>query len=185
MKVVCFGDSNTWGYDPRDFFGGPYDAIWPELLQKKTGWNVRNWGENGREIPGNPVAFPDDMDLLILMLGTNDLLRERTPEEISGKMEGFLRTLPVERSNILLSAPPQLRYGVGVTDPRILRASETLSEAFRVLSLESGILFADAQDWNVELAYDGVHFTEKGHKLFAEGILKSIKEEMELCCKWE
>lgn len=185
MKVVCFGDSNTWGYDPRDFFGGSYDATWPDLLQKKTGWNVCNWGENGREIPGSPVIFPVDMDLLILMLGTNDILQGRTPDEISEKMEVFLRTLPVDRSKILLIAPPHLRYGAWVTDPEMLRASETLSEAFRVLSLESAILFADAQDWNVEIAYDGVHFTEQGHRHFAEGILKSIKEELNLCCKSE
>lgn len=185
MKIVCFGDSNTWGYDPRDFFGGPYEEIWPELLQKQTGWNVVNWGENGREIPIKPVSFPDDMDLLILMLGTNDLLHQRTLAEIIGKMEAFLRRLPVERSKILLISPPHLRFGSWVTEPEILRASQTLAESFRILSLENGILFADAQDWNVEIAFDGVHFTEQGHKYFADGICKKIIEELKLCCKLE
>ena len=33
MKIICFGDSNTWGYDPRGYFGGQYDHPWPEILQ--------------------------------------------------------------------------------------------------------------------------------------------------------
>ena len=44
MKVVCYGDSNTWGYDPRGYFGGQYDHPWPEILAVKTGWNVVNEG---------------------------------------------------------------------------------------------------------------------------------------------
>ena len=26
MKVICYGDSNTYGYDPRSWLGGRYDA---------------------------------------------------------------------------------------------------------------------------------------------------------------
>lgn len=170
MKVVCFGDSNTWGYDPRDFFGGPYEEIWPELLQKQTGWNVLNWGENGREIPAKPVSFPQDTDLLILMLGTNDLLQGRTPVEISGRMERFLLSLPVDRSRILLVAPPRLRRGTWVTDSSMIRDSEAMSEAFRVLANRLGLRFADAQDWDPEIAYDGVHFTQQDHVRFAAKI---------------
>ena len=29
MKVICYGDSNTYGYDPRDPLGGRYDMPWP------------------------------------------------------------------------------------------------------------------------------------------------------------
>lgn len=185
MKVVCFGDSNTWGYDPRDFFGGPYDMIWPELLQKKTGWNVCNWGENGREIPSQPVSFPGDMDLLILMLGTNDLLQGREPGEIRGRLERFLRSLSIRKDRILLVSPPRLKPGTWVADQKMMELSVEMSDAFRAFALQQGIIFADSEKWNLPIAYDGVHLTEQGHKLFAEGILKAIKEELELCCKQE
>ena len=69
MNVVCYGDSNTWGYDPRGYFGGRYDEPWPSLLP----WKIQNLGENGREIPAFPGTFPENTDLLIVMLGTNDL----------------------------------------------------------------------------------------------------------------
>ena len=76
MNVICFGDSNTYGYDPRSYLGGRYDADsrWVDILAEETGWTVCNLGENGREIPASP-DFPADTDLLIVMLGTNDLLQ--------------------------------------------------------------------------------------------------------------
>ena len=52
MNVICFGDSNTYGYDPRSYLGGRYDtdSRWVDILAAKTGWTVCNMGENGREL---------------------------------------------------------------------------------------------------------------------------------------
>ena len=51
-KIVCFGDSNTYGYDPRSYLGGRYPEFirWTGLL-KAAGWEVWNKGENGLSIP--------------------------------------------------------------------------------------------------------------------------------------
>ena len=57
MKLWCFGDSNTYGYDPCGFFGGRYAAPWPELLAEKTGFQVINDGKNGRMIPEREYEF--------------------------------------------------------------------------------------------------------------------------------
>lgn len=53
MRILCFGDSNTYGYDPRGFFGDRYNAEdrWTDLLAKQIGWDIINLGANGREIP--------------------------------------------------------------------------------------------------------------------------------------
>ena len=82
MKIICFGDSNTYGYDPQGYFGGRYgaDSRWVDILTTEIGWAVYNMGQNGREIPATAPDFPADTDLLIVMLGTNDLLRSRSPE---------------------------------------------------------------------------------------------------------
>ena len=39
---------------------------------------------------------------------------------------------------------------------------------------ELGLHFADAGRWGVELAYDGVHFTENGSRSFASGLKKAL-----------
>ena len=81
MNIICFGDSNTYGYDPRSWMGGRYDADsrWVDILVSKTGWTVQNMGVNGREIPLTAPDMPTDTDLLIVMLGSNDLLQGCSP----------------------------------------------------------------------------------------------------------
>ena len=39
----------------------------------------------------------------------------------------------------------------------------------------AGLRFADAGDWDIPMAYDGVHFTEQGHRAFAAGLLEVLK----------
>ena len=172
MKILCLGDSNTWGYDPRGYFGGQYDHPWPELLEEQFGCTVINWGENGREIPRTPVSFPADMDLLIIMLGTNDLLQGASMEAVIGRMERFVK--PLAQEKLLLIAPPPMKLGAWVPGQSLIEASQTLARHYCALAKRLGIRFLDAGEWGLTLAYDGVHFTEEGHRIFAEKLFKSI-----------
>ena len=38
-----------------------------------------------------------------------------------------------------------------------------------------GILFAGADRWEIPLAYDGVHFTEQGHRAFAQALFETLE----------
>lgn len=177
MRAVCYGDSNTYGYDPRSYFGGRYntDARWVDLLAEKTGWNIQNAGMNGRQIPQETVRFPDDTDLLILMLGTNDLLEGRTAADAAGRMEVFLRGLDIPGNKILLLAPPPMRLGAWVASESLIEESKALALCYRRLSSRLGIHFIDAGEWLVPLSFDGVHFTEEGHKVFAAALFSALK----------
>ena len=179
MKTVCFGDSNTFGYDPRSWLGGRYeaDSRWVDILAGETGWTVCNMGENGREIPETAPAFPADMDLLILMLGTNDLLQGRSPETAAEKLERLLSQMPLDRRQILLLAPPPMALGEWVPDRNLIDSSKIFAGYCRTLARRLGILFADAGEWGVSLAYDGVHFTRQGHRAFAAGLLAALEPE--------
>lgn len=114
MKTYYFyGDSNTYGFDPRGIMGGRYpsDVRWPDVLQEMlndAGDSVliAADGLNGREIP-----FPDDtaaignleanlrasfqtdtpVALFAVMLGTNDYLNSygSDVELIVDRMEKF------------------------------------------------------------------------------------------------
>lgn len=168
MKIVCFGDSNTFGYDPRGYFGGRYDHPWPEILSQKMHCTVINQGDNGRIIPKGVVNCPGNADLLIVMLGTNDLLQGASPEEICSRMERFLKSL--DRKEILLIALPPMKLGTWVTDQSLIEAAKSLAFCYKILAKRLGVQFADASYWNIPVAYDGVHFTEAGHRDFAEGL---------------
>lgn len=176
MNVICFGDSNTFGYDPASMFGDPYDREhrWVELLADRTGWNVKNMGTNGREIPEEPVSVPGDTDLFIVMLGTNDLLQFWRPEDAAEKMEAFLTGLKLPPEKILLIAPPPMAFGAWVQDQELIDDSVSLAKHYRTLADRLGVRFADAGQWHVPLAFDGVHLTEEGHLAFAQGLFREL-----------
>ena len=177
MKVICFGDSNTYGYDPRSYLGGRYDtdSRWVEILAEKTGWTVRNLGENSREIPTSAPDFPADTDFLIVMLGTNDLLQGRSPEQAAARLERFLSDISLDRSKILVIAPPPMGLGAWVPSQQLIDDSHAFAQLCQTLAEQLGIHFADAGKWDVPLAYDGVHFTEQGHRTFAAGLLEKLR----------
>ena len=181
MKLWCFGDSNTYGYDPCGFFGGRYAAPWPELLAEKTGFPVINDGKNGRMIPEREyeiLQFRRDAerynaDALIVMLGTNDLLEGATAREAAARMEAFLNicNMPL----ILLISPPPMKRGAWVPDDGLVEESWNLARQYKALAEQPGLSYADAGKWDIELAYDGVHFTEEGHARFAGGLASCLE----------
>ena len=177
MKVICFGNSNTYGYDPRGYLGGRYDSDsrWVDILAAETGWTVYNMEQNGREIPAAAPTFPADTDLLIVMLGTNDLLQGCSPEQATERLERFLATVPLNRSKILLITPPPVTLGAWVPSAKLIDDSRTFTRLCQTLAKQMGIRFTDAGKWDIPLAYDGVHFTEQGHKAFAIKLLEELK----------
>ena len=180
MRMLCYGDSNTYGYDPRGFFGDRYPAEcrWVDILARKLKWEVQNEGQNGRGIPSRPFQYQRAGELLTqsapdvfaVMLGTNDLLRGDSAEVNCSRMEAFLRYLQPKCGRLLLIAPPPMKRGAWVTEESLITESVKLAEAYQVLSQKLGIAFVNAGQWNVELTFDGVHFTEAGHRAFAEGL---------------
>ena len=177
MKVICYGDSNTYGFDPRSFFGSRYPAEnrWTDILADKMGWDVCNQGINGQEIPRGNMSISDDADLLIVMLGTNDLLQGRRSDEIAERMKKFLGANIGHE--LLLIAPPPLRLGEWVNDRTLIDESVKLAKVYEDLAEQCNVLFADAGEWNIDLVFDGVHFSEKGHRAFAEGLCTYLNHE--------
>ena len=188
MKVLCFGDSNTFGYDPRGYLGGRYPAQsrWVDLLAQKLGCRVVNAGENGREIPsreGDLLRFDrmlnneTPIDLLTIMLGGNDLLQGNSVETVVKRMELFLARIDLEKSKILLIGPPPVQHGTWVPVQTLVDASYELNRQYKAVSERLGVGFADAGEWDISLTFDGVHFTEEGHRAFAEGLYNAIAGE--------
>ena len=180
MKVICLGDSNTYGYDPRSYFGERYEAQcrWVDLLATKTEWLIYNKGMNGREVPHNPIPISDDIDLLVIMLGTNDLLQGRQPNVISDRMNCFLEQIHFK--NVLLISPPWLQLGAWVSGRELVEASKMLSELYYELAQKRHLMFVDAAEWNVDILFDGVHFSEAGHRAFADGLYGYLMDNMEM-----
>ena len=89
MNILCFGDSNTYGYKPDGTGRFDTDTRWTSLLQKKLGADHRvieeglcgrttvfqddlREGRRGLDLIGVTMEMHNPIDLLIVMLGTND-----------------------------------------------------------------------------------------------------------------
>jgi len=181
MRILCFGDSNTYGYDPRGFLGDRYDAgdRWVDILAKHTGHEVINAGVNGREIPRGPYALrllneQQAVDVFLVMLGTNDLLQGASAKEAAGSMEAFLNPLLPYCKQVLLVAPPPMERDAWVPTDELVTESVHLAEEYKLLAESLNIPFVDTRGWNIELTFDGVHFTEAGHYAFANHLMEAV-----------
>ncbi len=201
--IICYGDSNTYGYDPRSFLGGRYpeDQRWPEILAAETDWTVRNFGRNGRCTP----YFLPEIEYVIhrlpqwaeekepvwlwVMLGTNDLLHDpqMTAESVTERMERFLKKLlaceeTAEGGNsgggkirLRLISPVHLSCGQWVETEERCRESEKLDELYRKLAERLGIAFTCAGNWEIPVLFDGVHFSVEGNRKFADCMKEELK----------
>ena len=182
MRILCFGDSNTYGYDPRGFFGDRYgvEDRWVDLLAKQTGHEVINAGANGREIPRNPYTLRlltehTPVDIFLVVLGTNDLLQGTSAKEAATRMEAFLNSLLPNCKQVLLVSPPPMKRGAWVPSDVLVAESNHLAEEYKSLAEKLNVPFVDTRHWNIELTFDGVHFTEAGHHTFSEKLGKELR----------
>ncbi len=194
-QILCYGDSNTHGYDA--FTGGrlDYTRRWTGRVQKalgeqalicEAGLNGRTCGFDDPEVPGRngrklldcALQTHKPLDGVVLMLGTNDCktcYRADGPA-IAGEMEALVEQveqfarLTGCNPKTLVVAPPPLGAESAVYrdfDRRSLSVSRSLAGLYRELAARHGAAFADAGTWDIPLDFDGTHFTPEGHRRFA------------------
>ena len=179
-KILCIGDSNTYGYDPRSYIGSRYPDVvrWTSCLSDRF---VIKRGLNGMKIPMNYERYLglirlENPDLVTVMLGTNDILSGVSAEQSSKRIDAFISHIRDEGKSILFIALPHLQFGEWVQSADYLDESRELADLYREVANNNGCMFADAGEWGIELTFGGVHFSEEGHKRFAQKLneLKKI-----------
>ncbi len=193
-KIICYGDSNTYG--ACGFSGGRHsaDQRWTGILQNTGLYHVVNLGENGREIPADKWDLKEltdvlyreaPFDLLMIMLGTNDLLTmyRSGSAKVAVRMEQFLTELlhihpaVCTPDQILLIAPPSTALGtMSPSSANLDAACLELGDYYRSIADELHLHFANASLWPAALGPDGVHMTKEGHRIFAEEMKKVLAD---------
>ena len=186
MKIYAFGDSNTYGFDPR--MGGmgryPKDIRWTGVIDLMPEYEVNNQGYNGLSIPRADSTIASlgrsikewSPDLIFIMLGSNDLLNmsPASCEKVGEGMRQFLSALcgyiPEYVQSMVLVAPPKMSLG-DWTDPEIVRESQKFGTVYEAIARELGLGFLNACEWELPLCYDWVHLTEEAHLSFAKEVI--------------
>ena len=208
MKILCIGDSNTYGYDPRSYLGSRYpeEVRWTDRLKaagaglvgadgaglvgadgagvfksEGTGeWDVVNAGMNGMTAARARASFAgrirmEDPDLVIVMLGTNDILVGYDPEETAERIDVLVKSIKSTGKQVLLIAPANLKLGEWVPSEGFIGEIQYLGELLEDVAEDNDCYFANAGKWDIELTYDGVHFAEEGHITFADKLIEGLK----------
>ena len=203
-QIICFGDSNTWGYDGESKKRLPWGKRWTSLLQEKLkGVDVRIIEEG---LCGRTTIFEDPLregrkgtallpvilethmlsDLLVLMLGTNDCktIFKASSQVIASGVERLIDQ--VERlspqTKILLVSPITLGEKVWQEgyDPEFSQESVEVSKAlaaeYEKLAEKKGISFLDAAKIVSCCEADQQHMNAEGHRKFADAIYEKLMQ---------
>lgn len=210
--VLCYGDSNTHGYcaDPADCADGGIrfteEQRWTRLLQKALGeeYLVTEEGLSGRTtcfddpihegLNGLDYIYPclkshEVIDLLIIMLGTNDT-KDRFYASAACIALGLARLVKKAKDtdcwggkapNILVIAPPPIGEGM-LTSPvaatmgqLCVEKSRQLAACYREQCELLGVSFLDAGQLGCAFnQVDFMHLTSHGHRKLAESLAQAV-----------
>jgi acyl-CoA thioesterase I len=176
-KIVAFGDSLTAG------FGLTEKESFPYLLQQKLKsegyeYEVLNAGVSGDTTAGGIERIDwsleqENVQILILELGGNDLLRGLSPTKMKENLDVMIRKAKAKNVKILLCgmiAPPTMGS----------EYSKEFTFAFPDLAEKHKIEFLPFILENVALnpklnQADGIHPNAEGEKIMTENVYKSLK----------
>jgi len=207
--VVCFGDSNTYGANPSEPGRLPSEVRWPRVMERALGdgYEVIEEGLNGRctvwEAPiergrnGLDYLFPcllshAPVDLVVIMLGTNDLksVYRNTAADIAC---GAARLVDEARSSlagpdgtpprVVLVAPVPIgplttqseMWGFGAA----VETSRQLAGLYRIAAQDHGAVFFDAGSVAQVSPDDGVHLDAAACASLGRALAEVVRTSLE------
>lgn len=200
-KILCFGDSNTYGYIPNN--GARYDknTRWTGVLSllshgkfeiiedgcnNRTAFAANPAGKifTGYEIL--PELLTDDFDAVVLTIGINDtqFLYNLSSIEIVSGVEKLINIVKVKspQAKILLVAPSILTDDVlngnfaCLFDRTSIEKSRQLPLLYQKIAEKQNIKFFDLNSVAKTSSLDGLHYAPEQHLKIAQAIFTILSE---------
>lgn len=202
-QILCFGDSNTYGYKPDKSGRFSWGVRWTSILAEKFGRDVNvieeglcgrttifddvfRAGRNGSESFPAILESHTPLDLIIIMLGTNDCktVYGATAGIIGKGVETLLEQVKnySPDSDILLISPIYLgenvyKEGFDVEfSKESIQVSKNLEAVYEKIALKNNVHFLRAQDFVSCSETDQEHLDAQAHKIFADAVYKKTDE---------
>lgn len=199
--VLCFGDSNTYGLNPKDNSRFDYNTRWTGILDRRLRAKDCRVVEEG--LCGRTTVFPDvlrrnrrgvdvlpflleshyPIDYAVIMLGTNDC-KSRFNSNEHTIAEGLRMLVKQVRAasdaKILIVSPIHLAHGVGENgydtefDEKSVSVSEKLKQTYSDVAKEENCFFLAASDYAKPSESDREHMDEKGHSALANAVYNAL-----------
>ncbi len=202
--ILCYGDSNTWGYVPGTGERFSRDERWTGVLKRELGdeYEVIEEGLNGRTIVwddpiegyknGRTYLIPcleshRPVDLVVMMLGTNELKKRFSLSaydiaqgvgvlvDIVQKSEAGPDGAPPK---LLLMAPPPV--GKLTEFAEMFEGAEAKSrrfaEHYRRVAEEYACEFFDTSEVIVSSDIDGIHLEGDEHQKLGRAVADLVRK---------
>ncbi len=191
-KILCFGDSNTFGFNPEN--GQRYDknTRWTGILQElgKDKFKITEAGCNNRtcfiDNPDGinytgykilPEILNENFDIIIIALGINDLQKFYNPsmKEIQKGIENLTEIAIKKQPNakIIIASPARLSNNIlnGIFsfqfDKNSIQKSLLMPDIYKSAAEKNNCLFFDLDKITKVSPIDGLHFSKESHKQIA------------------
>lgn len=208
MNILCFGDSNTHGYNPENGKRYERNERWTGILQNLLGESdyVIEEGLSGRTtvfddplyegLSGIDFIIPtlmthEPIDLLIIMLGTNDT-KDRfgaSAEVISLGLDRLIKKAKFcelafrnSKPNILVVAPLPIREEIKNAECYYTMGKSCSEKSYKIIPLyekvakENGCYFFDPSPFAVCSDYDYMHLSKEAHEILGKKLYEVISE---------
>ncbi len=203
-RVLCYGNSNTWGYIPGTGERLDYDSRWTGIMARllKKEYQIIEEGLNGRTIAWDDPTHPGrngmkyllpclethrPLDMVIVLLGTNDLKNyfHGSVQDIVINMEKMIRLIKdvqcsfngIPPQILLLSIPYVLKNNLPNSPFQNARdKSIQLASEYQGVALKNRCHFLDISSSVKTSPIDGVHLNQENHQILAQLLIKKIKE---------
>ena len=203
--ILAFGDSLTWGARPEGDGQHPYADLWPTVLEAGLGGAARvvaeglggrttaydDWtgpaDRNGARILPTLLHTHAPLDLVVILLGTNDLKAHIAGSAMAAR-QGMARLVEIVRHHpyprgaaapdVLIVAPPVF---VAATGGRGTRAEGETAESRRLaplyegLSREAGCAFLDAGGAAASSPIDGIHLDAASTRALGRALVGPVR----------
>lgn len=198
-KIICYGDSNTFGYNPltqdrldensrwsgilKNHFKNDFDVIVDGLCDRNGFVNHLN-GFNysaQRHFP-KLISKMNDVECIILAVGTNDLQFQYdiSLKNIERGLEFLVKTAQEKTQNVIVLAPvsplEEVKKGYFAyqfDDSSIMKSKKSL-KVYKRLAQVLHFSYLDINKITPPSILDGLHYDSQGHKKIAESLISLI-----------
>ncbi len=192
MKIICMGDSITYGFGLPDL-----SMRWSDLAAQRTGYTLVNCGVSGDTSTGmlarcQRQVFGKQADAMILLGGINDISILGKHHSACANVISMVRQAQAENLPVILGIPlPIVPEDVPapIWDP--MRNSEEIAalccqyadwlrlyaqaNQLPVIDFRTPFLLPDGRA-NRLLFQDGLHPNEEGHRLMADALCRTLEK---------
>ena len=200
-NILCYGDSNTFGFNTIDGSRFDKNTRWTSLLQKNFNneYKVINEGMCNRTgFIDNPNGvlfssqkhFPqvimntNNIDLLILWIGTNDLQNQYdiNNEQIKLGLTKLI-TLAKEKTQKIIIIPPvnldnkvlNGTFNVLFNETSV-KKSQGLDNIYKQIADKNDCFYFDVNKITKPCDIDGIHYDKNAHKIIADNLKVKVKD---------